>query len=137
MSWFENQLRSCHAHEELIAVDIIEQPISSSRLSGPAMASDASIGDQESHISDDRLPILLAVFILCLIISYAAVLLRFVSRRLGKNSLKTDDWMAFASLVCVGVTCTFGFSHRAVYIPADDMPPNSFQPRRLQVSIFS
>ena len=41
----------------------------------------------------------MGVYITCLIIAYTGVALRFVSRRMKRTQLKTDDWLIVVSLV--------------------------------------
>ena len=54
---------------------------------------------QSEHRSDTQQPKILAVLCLSLVISYAAVLLRLVSRRLKRAQLWIDDWVIISSLV--------------------------------------
>ena len=54
---------------------------------------------QESHAAETAVPRLIAVFIICYVISYISVVLRFISRRLSRTELGTDDWLMLASAV--------------------------------------
>ena len=52
---------------------------------------------QEDHASDTAIPRLIAVFIVCFVISYVGITFRFVSRRLSRTKLGADDWLMLLS----------------------------------------
>lgn len=51
------------------------------------------------HIKDSRVPNLVISMAMCLPAAYIAVVLRFVSRRVGTVPLKADDWWLVVGLV--------------------------------------
>lgn len=59
----------------------------------------SSLAFQEAHLYDDRSLGLKVTFILALIISTVAVVLRVVSRRIANAPLKADDYTIMVSLV--------------------------------------
>ena len=63
----------------------------------PAVA--ANIRYQEAHLSDSRVPDVIAAIAICLPCAIGAVALRFVSRRLGQIPIKADDWWIVLGLV--------------------------------------
>ena len=65
--------------------------------SSPAAA--ANIRYQEAHLSDSRVPNVIATIAICLPCAIGAVILRFVSRRLGRVPIKADDWWIVLGLV--------------------------------------
>lgn len=54
---------------------------------------------QLEHVNQSRVKDIVSSHIACLIIAVIAVVLRFVSRRIAKTSLKADDWMIVAALI--------------------------------------
>lgn len=54
---------------------------------------------QLQRISETRIPELLTSHIICLLVAYIAVALRFVSRRLKRNGYHVDDWLMLGALV--------------------------------------
>ena len=58
------------------------------------------IAYQKAHIQDTKVPKLLATGVLCPVIAYAAVILRFWARRISSTPLKADDYSILGSLVC-------------------------------------
>ena len=65
--------------------------------SAAAMA--ASLQYQKEHISDSKVPMIMASAIAWFVITYTAVAMRFISRRLSRTILKWDDWCILISLV--------------------------------------
>ena len=65
---------------------------------------------QEAHTEDTRVKRLVGSAIVCLVIAYISVLLRFLARRIGRSTLQADDWWMLASLVgqgaCYERACT-------------------------------
>lgn len=59
----------------------------------------ANVQYQEAHAGDTAVARLIAVLIVCFVISYAAIILRILSRRLSRTRLGTDDWLILLSLV--------------------------------------
>ena len=57
------------------------------------------------HIHDSRVPKVIVSLAVCLPAAYIAVVLRFVSRRIGRVPLKADDWWIVVGLVGRHVTC--------------------------------
>ena len=51
------------------------------------------------HLSDSKVPQLIATFVASLILIYVAVVLRFISRFLSKTAIGADDWIIASSLV--------------------------------------
>ena len=64
-----------------------------------SMPTPAEIIHQEKHISDDKIPNIIAANAICFPIACIAVLLRFVSRRMSKIKYEADDWLIIAGLV--------------------------------------
>ena len=54
---------------------------------------------QLAHSSDSKVARVIATNVICLALSWIAVTLRMVSRRLIHNQLKADDWFAILALV--------------------------------------
>ena len=54
---------------------------------------------QLRHIHDSRVPEIIASMAVCLPAAYIAVVLRFMSRRVGRIPWKLDDWLLVAGLV--------------------------------------
>ena len=59
----------------------------------------ADIQYQLAHLSDSRVSNIKISVAICLPASCLAVILRFVSRRIGKIPLKADDWCILVALV--------------------------------------
>ena len=59
----------------------------------------AEILFQEKHISDNKVPDIIATNAICFPIACTAVLLRFISRRMSKIKYEADDWLIIAGLV--------------------------------------
>lgn len=55
---------------------------------------------QKEHINESRVPTLLGSGITCLGLAVIAVVLRFISRRLGRIKYEYDDWLIIPGLVC-------------------------------------
>ena len=53
----------------------------------------------KAHITDDATSSVLGANIACLTLSYLAVVLRFLSRRLSRASFGADDWIILGALV--------------------------------------
>ena len=53
----------------------------------------------EEHMSDNKIPSIIAVAVTCAVAAYIAVILRFVSRHLLHAQFKADDWFIVAGLV--------------------------------------
>lgn len=63
-------------------------------LSPAAMA---SIQYQMAHLEDSRVPSIVACLVVCLPLACLAVVLRFLSGRIGKIPVKADDyWVTIA-----------------------------------------
>lgn len=56
----------------------------------------SAVAYQKAHIGDNKTAEIIAPTIISLIIAYAAVFLRYKSRRLARTTLQIDDW-------CIGV----------------------------------
>lgn len=69
----------------------------------PAAASEY----QQLHIHDSRVHKIVVSLAVCLPAAYIAVVLRFISRRIGKVPLKADDWWIVVGLV--SLTCFYSF----------------------------
>lgn len=54
---------------------------------------------QLDHINESRVSDIVLSHIACLVIAFVAIALRFVSRRMSKTAIKSDDWMIVAALV--------------------------------------
>ena len=59
----------------------------------------AALDYQRLHIRDSRVPGLVVSLALCLLAAYVAVVLRFISRQIGKTAWKADDWWLIVGLV--------------------------------------
>ncbi len=64
-----------------------------------AAPSPAEIQHQKEHIHENRSPDIIASHKICFVLACIAVILRFISRRVGKNPIKADDWLIVAALV--------------------------------------
>ena len=64
-----------------------------------ATLSAADILYMEQHVQDDRSPQLIIPAIICLVVTYLAVVLRFYARYISKVRYGTDDWFILAALV--------------------------------------
>ena len=64
-----------------------------------SMPTPAEILYQEKHISDTKVPDIIATNAICFPIACIAVLLRFISRRRSKIEYEADDWLIVAGLV--------------------------------------
>ena len=58
---------------------------------------------QEEHLADNRKPSLIIASAICLSTAYIAVFLRFVSRRVARNSLGADDYTVLVALFFTSV----------------------------------
>ena len=54
---------------------------------------------EQTHYDETQVPALLTSNIICLTISYSAVGLRFLCRRIGHIAHDWDDWLVAAGLV--------------------------------------
>lgn len=54
---------------------------------------------QYQHINDDRAPGVIASQVICFTLACAAVLLRWISRRMCKAGIGADDYMIVVALV--------------------------------------
>ena len=74
---------------------------------------------QEAHTEDTRVDRIIGSAIVCLVIAYSSVLLRFLARRIGRSSLQADDWWMLASLVSERarrkVECTLSSDTKQVF----------------------
>lgn len=59
----------------------------------------SEVAYQEAHIEDDSKLEIIVPTAITLAIAYAAVFLRFVSRRLSRTAIKADDWSVVIGLV--------------------------------------
>ena len=66
------------------------------------------IAYQKAHIQDDRSKTIVVSHAICLSLAAIAVLLRFMSRKIGKVALERDDYMIFAALIFVSGQVTGG-----------------------------
>ncbi|KAL8747133.1 MAG: hypothetical protein Q9190_000956 [Brigantiaea leucoxantha] len=62
---------------------------------------EADIAYQKAHVRDDRSQDIVVSHAICIALAAIAILLRFVSRRLGKVAVGADDWMIVAAFVFV------------------------------------
>ena len=63
------------------------------------LLSPSDIQYQRAHASEDKSKGVVVGCVICTVVSYIAVLLRFVSRRLSKTAIKSDDAMMILTLV--------------------------------------
>ena len=66
----------------------------------------SAILDQEKHVNDNKKPYLIAASAICLSAAYIAVTLRFIARRLARNSLGADDYTVLVALFFTSVFVT-------------------------------
>lgn len=96
---------ACYVPKVIHCTNCLPQPISLSSVDHPvsqnmaSMPSPAEILYQEKHISDNKVPNIIATNAICFPIACTAVLLRFVSRRSSKIKYEADDWLIVAGLV--------------------------------------
>lgn len=88
-----------------------------------SMPTPAEIIHQEKHISDDKIPNIIAANAICFPIACIAVLLRFVSRRMSKIKYEADDWLIIAGLlftlgvlICDCVGLRFGLGRHLILL---------------------
>lgn len=73
-----------------------------SRMGSPT----AAILDLDEHINDNRQPYIIAASAICLFAAYIAVTLRFIARRLARNSVEADDYTVLLALFFTSVFAT-------------------------------
>lgn len=73
-----------------------------SRMGSPT----AAILDLDEHINDNRQPYIIAASAICLSAAYIAVTLRFIARRLARNSVEADDYIVLLALFFTSVFAT-------------------------------
>lgn len=61
--------------------------------------SPAEIHYQMEHIHESKASNIIASHVICFVLACIAVVLRFISRRIGKNAIQADDWFIVAALV--------------------------------------
>ena len=66
------------------------------------------IAYQQAHIHDDRSSDIVISHIVCLSLAFTAILLRFLSRHIGKVRLEPDDWMIVAAFIFASGEVTGG-----------------------------
>lgn len=54
---------------------------------------------QLAHIHDSKRKSIATAYIICVPIIFLAVIMRFVSRRIGRTALRADDWIMVLGLV--------------------------------------
>ena len=59
----------------------------------------AELQYMKDHISDNRIPEVIATSVTCMLIGLAAIILRFVARYLIRAERKTDDWLVVVAWV--------------------------------------
>ena len=64
-----------------------------------ASLSPSDVRYQNAHIHDNKSTEIIVACGICLTAAYSAVILRFVSRRVGKTPLEADDYTIVAALV--------------------------------------
>ena len=64
-----------------------------------ASLSPSEVQYQQEHIHEDKAANIIAACGICITAAYLAVILRFVSRRLSKTSLQSDDYTIVIALV--------------------------------------
>lgn len=62
--------------------------------------------DLDEHINDNRQPYIITASAICLSAAYTAVTLRFLARRLARNSLEADDYTVLVALFFTSVFTT-------------------------------
>ena len=65
---------------------------------------------QLEHIHDNKAPGVIASLVICFTLACTAVLLRFISRRMCKAGIGSDDYTILAALVGE-IHCVHGFHH--------------------------
>ena len=55
--------------------------------------------DQLAHVNDSKRNSMAAAYIISYLISFSAVAMRFISRRIGQISYHSDDWSIVVALV--------------------------------------
>ena len=59
----------------------------------------AELQYMEDHISDNRIPEIVATNVTCMLIGLGAIILRFIARHLIRAERKTDDWLIVVAWV--------------------------------------
>ncbi len=65
----------------------------------PSHLPPAEIKNELAHIKDDRSHDMVVSCAICTTAAIAAVILRFIARRLSKAKIMADDWMIVVALV--------------------------------------
>ena len=63
------------------------------------MPTPAEIEEQMLHVSDNMVPSIIAVNVVCLTIACIAIALRFQARRVARIRYEADDWLILVGLV--------------------------------------
>ncbi|KAM0799823.1 hypothetical protein BDR22DRAFT_890101 [Usnea florida] len=83
---------------------------------------------QLAHVHDSKRRSIAATYIVCIPIVFLSVMMRFVSRRIGRTSYGADDWTMVLGLVLVVADCTpallaafvYGGAHHAILMTDND-----------------
>lgn len=59
----------------------------------------ADIAYQKAHITDDRRDSIIVSHAICIALAFVAVVLRFISRKIGEVKIHWDDYMTVAAFV--------------------------------------
>ena len=71
---------------------------------------------QLAHVNDNKRGTLAATYIVCVPVLFLAVVMRFVSRRIGRIEYRADDWTMVVGLVSISScwpTVSLFFSFRS------------------------
>ena len=75
---------------------------------------------QLAHINDSKRAAIATAYIICVPIIFLAVVLRFVSRRIGRTKYGADDWIMLMGLVTISPSeISYGYTFSCAERPGD------------------
>ena len=82
----------------------------------------ADIAYQKAHIKDDRRGDIIVSHAICITLAFLAVILRFISRKLGKIKIQADDYTIIAALFFALGEVIGGFLGTFLYLSQSRFP---------------
>lgn len=79
----------------LLLIDYLLRVVTPAQMPLPP----SEIARQQANLQDDRRGDIIATSAVCLTFATAAVILRFVARRISRSSIRSDDFMIVVGLV--------------------------------------
>ena len=99
--------------QSLVSCFYTEKPPPSSYKEMSTPIPSAASDYQRLHIHDSRLPEIIVSLAVCLPAANIAVILRFISRRVGRIPWKADDWWLVVGLVSLYLHFEFPWTEKA------------------------